>query len=80
MGFFTDILKEIPMNAVLREKLAEATAKEDALHKENADLRELIQQKDREIEALKKEVESFKQPKPGGLFGSDQRIKGRMER
>ena len=62
MGFITDILKEVPLSAVLREKLVTADAQIDTLKTENADLRELVKQKDGEIDRLKKQVESLKQP------------------
>ena len=86
MGFLTDWLKEIPLSAVLKERLAGADAKYDelqskheGLQKENSDLRELIQKKDAEIADLKKLAESLQQPPGVPRWGSQPRIKGRME-
>jgi hypothetical protein len=69
MGFITDILKEVPLSAVLREKLVTAEkqialgdTQTKILETENANLRELVKQKDGEIDRLKKQVESLKQP------------------
>lgn len=39
MGIITDILKEVPLSAVLRERLTELEKKHEALERENADLR-----------------------------------------
>lgn len=39
MGIVTDILKELPLSAILRERLTEAEAKMAALEKENAVLK-----------------------------------------
>jgi len=39
MSILTDILKEIPLSAVLRERLSEAESKMAALEKENAILK-----------------------------------------
>jgi FtsZ-binding cell division protein ZapB len=40
MGIITDILKELPLNAVLRDKLQELERKYDALGVENSKLKE----------------------------------------
>ena len=69
MGFITDILKEVPLSAVLREKLVTADTKIETLEKENADLRQLVKQKDGEIDRLKKQIESLKQPIASPSFG-----------
>jgi predicted RNase H-like nuclease (RuvC/YqgF family) len=61
MGFITDLLKEVPLSAVLREKLATADTKIESLEKENADLRQLVKEKDGEIDRLKQEVERLRQ-------------------
>jgi regulator of replication initiation timing len=80
MSVITDILKEIPLSAVLKERLTEAEAKMAALEKENAvlntenqNLRVDLQQARDEIERLKKK------PTHPGIWGSQPRIKGRME-
>jgi predicted RNase H-like nuclease (RuvC/YqgF family) len=80
MGWITDILKEVPLSAVLREKLATADTEIDALKTENTNLRELVKQQDGEIDRLKKEVASLQKPKtvPDVAGGSRPRIRGRM--
>jgi len=65
MGFITDILKEVPLSAVLREKLGTAEAEAETLKTENANLRESVKQKDAEIERLKKEIERLTKPQAG---------------
>jgi chromosome segregation ATPase len=59
MGFITDLLKDIPLSAVLRERLAEADQKVSALEAqvrkletESTQLRATVKQKDAEIERL----------------------------
>ena len=59
MGFFTDILKEVPLPAVLRERLTEADKKIDSLELENTNLRQLVKQKDAEIGTLKQENDAL---------------------
>jgi FtsZ-binding cell division protein ZapB len=79
MGFITDILKEFPLSAVLKERLTEADMKAESLKEENANLRHLVMDKDSEIDRLKNKVESLKQPQAVPRWGSQQRIKGRIE-
>lgn len=79
MGLITDILKEVPLSGVLRERLTEADKKLEAaevkireLETENAKLRASLQQKDAEIAQLR-------QPATQQVaWGSQPRIKGRM--
>ena len=80
MGFITDILKEVPLSAVLHEKLATADSEIDTLKTENTNLRQLVKQQDGEIDRLKKEVASLQKPKtvPDVAWSSQPRIKGRM--
>ena len=80
MGWITDILKEVPLSAVLREKLATADSEIDTLKTENTNLRQLVKQQDGEIDRLKKEVASLQKPKtvPDVAWSSQPRIKGRM--
>ena len=59
MGFLTDLLKDVPLSAVLKERLAEAdakyatlNAKHEVLDKENTTLRQLVEKKDAEIADL----------------------------
>jgi predicted nuclease with TOPRIM domain len=80
MGFITDILKEVPLSAVLRERLTEAETKmaalqteRDTLKTENQNLRADLKKAHEEIERLKKP------PQHPGAWGSQPRIKGRME-
>lgn len=79
MGFITDVLKEFPLSAVLKERLTEADMKAESLKEENANLRHLVMDKDSEIDRLKNKVESLKQPQAVPRWGSQQRIKGRIE-
>lgn len=73
MGFITDLLKDVPLSAVLHEKLATADAKIETLEKENSDLRQLVNQKDGEIDRLKNEIERLNKPQAGPAFGPPRR-------
>lgn len=59
MGLLTDILKEIPQAAVLKEKIADIEAKYAAADTENAILKDDLRQAKAEITKLKKQVEQF---------------------
>jgi predicted nuclease with TOPRIM domain len=80
MSIITDILKEIPLSAVLRERLADAETKMATLEKENATLKTENQNLRADLKKAHEEIERLKQPKsPGVSWGSQPRIKGRME-
>ena len=59
MGLFADILKGLPENAVLRDKIAEAEKRYGALGTENAILKDDLRDAKAEIKKLKKQVEEF---------------------
>jgi chromosome segregation ATPase len=66
MGLITDLLKDIPLSAVLREKMASAEQKYAALDTENAilkdDKRELqvrVMELERQVGDLKQEIEKL---------------------
>jgi DNA-binding transcriptional ArsR family regulator len=59
MGLLTDILKGLPENAVLRDKVAEAEKRYGALETENAILKDDLYDAKTEITKLKKQVEEF---------------------
>lgn len=59
MGLLTDILKEIPQAAVLKEKIADIEAKYAASDTENAILKDDLHQAKAEIAKLKKQVEEL---------------------
>lgn len=63
MGWITDILKEIPLSAVLKEKLEMREAEYDKLKAERDDLRLQLEKAQAEIQCLKKDAERLK---PGG--------------
>ncbi len=87
MSIITDILKEIPLSAVLRERLTDAEAKMATLEKENTGLkteRDTLKTENQNLRVdLKKaheEIERLKKPpQHPGAWGSQPRIKGRME-
>ena len=55
MGWLTDILKDIPLNAVLREKIAEADRRIDLLQRENQNLK---------VENAELKLDASKEPCP----------------
>jgi|SRR5690348_5478159 len=59
MGLLTDILKEIPQAAVLKEKIAGIEAKYAAAETENAILKDDLREAKAEIAKLKKQVEEL---------------------
>ena len=59
MGLLTDILKEIPQAAVLKEKIASIEAKYAAADTENAILRDDLRKANAEITELKKQIETL---------------------
>ena len=73
MGFITDLLKDVPLSAVLKERLAIADkeietmkskhtvleSENTILKSENANLDQLNQQKDQEIQKLKQKIKDF---------------------
>jgi len=86
MSIITDILKEIPLSAVLKERLSQAEARSAALEQENASLKAenavLHQQAENLHSALQQahaQIEHLKKP-PGLLAacGSAPRMPGRM--
>lgn len=56
MGLLTDILKEIPQAAVLKEKIADIEAKYAAADTENAILKDDLRQAKAKTEELKKQI------------------------
>ena len=67
MGIITDILKEIPLSAVLRERLTDAEAKMATLEKENATLKTENQNLRVDLKKAQDEVERLKRPPSGGI-------------
>ncbi|MGI9066612.1 MAG: hypothetical protein ACR2HX_09440 [Pyrinomonadaceae bacterium] len=59
MGLLTDILKGLPENAVLRDKVAEAEKRYGTLETENAILKDDLRDAKAEITKLKKQVEEL---------------------
>ncbi|HEX8633019.1 MAG TPA: hypothetical protein VF703_02590 [Pyrinomonadaceae bacterium] len=59
MGLFDDILKGLPANAVLREKIEEARAKQSAIETEIAILKDDKRQLEVENQKLKDEIASL---------------------
>src|SRR5215813_11003124 len=59
MGLLTDILKEIPQAAVLKEKIADIEAKYAASDTENAILKDDLRRAKTEIAKLKQQVEKL---------------------
>jgi DNA-binding MarR family transcriptional regulator len=62
MGILSDLLKEIPLSAVLREKIATFEQEIAALKEENAILKDDNRQLQTENKRLKDEIESFTHP------------------
>jgi len=67
MGIITDILKELPLNAVLRDKLQELEKKFDALGAENNKLKE-------ENQKLKTKLEELTKTNGGKLSEPEEKI------
>jgi hypothetical protein len=61
MGIFTDILKEIPLSAVLRERLTDAETKMAALEQENASLKTQVASLTRDLQQARGEIEAQQQ-------------------
>lgn len=59
MGLLTDILKEIPQAAVLKEKIATIEAKYAAADTENAILKDDLREADAKIKQLEKQLEKL---------------------
>src|SRR6266404_1333907 len=59
MGFVTDLLKEIPLSSVLKEKIAVIEAKYAASDTENAILKDDLRKLKAEITKLRKQVEEL---------------------
>lgn len=59
MGLLTDIIKEIPHTAVLKEKIAAVEAKYAATETENAILKDDLRQANMLIEELKQQVKEL---------------------
>jgi predicted nuclease with TOPRIM domain len=59
MSLFTDILKGLPENAVLRSKVADAETRYAALETENAILKDDLRDANTEIRKLKKQIEEL---------------------
>jgi DNA-binding MarR family transcriptional regulator len=57
MGFLTDVLKEVPLSAVLREKIAAFEAENASLKTENAILKDDLRQAKGEVVKLKEEIQ-----------------------
>jgi hypothetical protein len=60
MSIITDILKEIPLSAVLKERLTEAEAKMAALEKENAVLKAENQNLRVDLQKAQEEIRTLK--------------------
>jgi DNA-binding transcriptional ArsR family regulator len=59
MGLFDDILKGLPENAVLRDKVREAEAKNAAIETENAILKDDLREAQAENKRLKEQIQSL---------------------
>lgn len=59
MSLFTDILKGLPENAVLRDKVREAEANQAKLETDNAILKDYLREAQAEIATLKKQIEEL---------------------
>jgi predicted nuclease with TOPRIM domain len=59
MGLFTDILKGLPENAVLRDKVTDAEKRYAALETENAILKDDLRDAKAEIKELKNQIEKL---------------------
>jgi septal ring factor EnvC (AmiA/AmiB activator) len=80
MSIITDILKEIPLSAVLRERLADAETKMAALEHENARLKSENENLRVDLNRVQAQVASLQQqPKLSSAWGSNPRVKGRMD-
>jgi chromosome segregation ATPase len=56
MGWLTELLKEIPLSTVLREKLVAVEAKHSELEDENARLKDDLREAKAEIKTLEKRI------------------------
>jgi predicted nuclease with TOPRIM domain len=56
MGWLTDILKEIPISAVLKEKLVAAEAKHSEVEDENARLKDDLRHAREQVRTLEKRI------------------------
>jgi DNA-binding MarR family transcriptional regulator len=70
MGFITDLLKDVPLSAVIREKLIDAEKKVSVLEQkiqslelENQNLKISLEEKDKEIDRFNKIIEAANQNK-----------------
>lgn len=59
MGFLTDLLKDIPLSAVLKERFAIAEKEIETLKSENTNFKHLVSQKDQEIERLSQKIQAL---------------------
>ena len=59
MGWITDLLKEVPLSAVLKEKIATIEAKNAQTEAENASLKDDLREAKAEIAKLKNQIEAF---------------------
>jgi DNA-binding MarR family transcriptional regulator len=59
MGALFDLLKEIPLTAVLKEKIANFEAEKASLKQENASLKDDLRKAKTEIVNLKNEIQNF---------------------
>ena len=59
MSLLSDILKEVPLSTVLKEKIADLEAQNAALQTEIAILKDDLRQAQAESKRLKQEIESF---------------------
>ncbi len=62
MGLITDLLKEIPLSAVIREKLIETEKKLSVLEQQNKHLQMNLNQANKEIERLNKLNQELQRP------------------
>lgn len=69
MSILTDILKEIPLSAVLREKVSTIETENAALKTENAILKDDLRQAKSQITQLNKRVEELTKPSAPYKFG-----------
>lgn len=63
VGLFDDILKGLPVNPLLREKVADAEARYAAAQTENAGLKDDLREAKAQIAKLKNQVEEFSHSK-----------------
>lgn len=85
MSIITDILKELPLSAVLRERLAQAETRmaeleteNAALKAENAALKEQKANLEVDLQKAREEIQAKQTLKHPGAWGSAPRIGGRM--